>query len=74
MHYLKPNSTYKIHTIQIAVPEDIPISEVEDGINEMMNNGMDNEDRVYHDWQFFGEYGIGVKTDADPEEGEVFTT
>ncbi len=73
MHNLKPKTKYNIVTIQLAVPASIPISEVCDGLNEMLYNGLRAADAVFDDFQH--EINpTAVKTGKSPEEGDLFAS
>lgn len=72
MHRLTPNTTYRIHTLAIAVPDGVPECDLADSISEMMNNAMQCSDAVFHDWQYDPANVAEVNTGDDVEEGEVF--
>lgn len=79
MHNIKPNTTYKIITLQLAVPATMNPSEVADGISEMMTHSMSSHDAVYDDWAYTEVVplegslpGREIVSDEAPQEGEIF--
>jgi len=83
MHALRPNTDYRIATVQIAVPMNVDANAFADGMIEMLDNGMMASDAVYHDWSYaFSERSWSLSeallelptatTSAEPEEGELF--
>lgn len=78
MHKLRPNTTYNQIAIKLAVPADIPIDVLADGLNEMLRPAMEADDAVFHDYSFLtgNEVLKPIRThttdDGPCAEGEVF--
>jgi hypothetical protein len=84
MHTTKPNCTYRLVTIEIAVPAVTDIDEHMfcDAISEMLNGAMAYADSVVADWRYrylldgdgkaILEWPEVTTGDDEPEEGEVF--
>jgi hypothetical protein len=84
MHTTNPNTTYRLVTIELAVPATVEIDESMfcDGISEMLNAAMTCPDSVIADWQYkylvdgdgkaIQDWPEVTTGDNGPEEGEVF--
>lgn len=72
MHKLKPNTSYRIVAILVAVPDTIDNATLADGLNEMMRPALDCDDAVFDDYALKAVQLPEVKSSDDPEEGEVF--
>jgi hypothetical protein len=70
MHNIKPLTRYRLITAIIAVP-DISDGEITDGMNEILNAAVMNEESVVIDWRFESSMP-SVISSVFAEEGELF--